>query len=127
MSAFMTMEQYSQKTQLVVNMETVGKIVIGILTVALLVSLGLNVQPDDTHYCADRNITYHCDGFSKYYGLANGKCVNELLPNKLCSSGWEEIFPTPDPVEKNPIAEVRNIQKVYICDQKECVLLNGSN
>lgn len=127
MSAFMITVQYSQKTQLVVNMEIKGKIGIGILTVALLVSLGLNVQPEDTHYCEARNMTYHCDGFSKYYGLDNGKCVNELLPNKLCRSGWEEIFPTTEPVEKTPIAEVRNIQKVYRCDQKECVLLNGSN
>lgn len=120
---FTMMAQYSQKIQLVVNMETKNKIGIGILTVALLISIGLNVQSGDTHYCLDRNITYHCDGLSKYYGLENGKCVNELLPNKLCRSGWEEIFGFSEVSKNISILEVPRGKFVYRCSNKECVLL----
>ena len=93
------------------NLKVTSKLGFGVLTIALLLSLGLNIQPDDTHYCKARNITYHCDILSKYYGLENGKCINDLLPNKLCRSGWEEIFG-------------ENIQKQskgkWICDPVVC-------
>lgn len=64
---------------------------LGTLTVFLLLSLGIQVDDDATHICRDRQITYHCDSFSKYYSLDNGKCINNIKSNKLCSSGWEEI------------------------------------
>ena len=72
-------------------MET-KNIIIGIMTIALIASLGINVQPDDTHYCEAREMTYHCDSLSKYYSLPNGKCVHDLLTDKTCRSGWKEII-----------------------------------
>ena len=62
-----------------------------ILSVAFLLSLGINVAPEDTHTCLNRSISYHCDSLTPYYGLDNGKCVHNLLSNKVCRSGWEEI------------------------------------
>jgi len=63
-----------------------------IVTIALLISMGVNVAPDDTHYCKAREyMTYHCDSLSKYYNLPNGKCIHNTLPNKLCRSGWQKI------------------------------------
>ncbi len=56
--------------------------------------VGVNMQ-EPTHYCEAREITAHCEGFSKYYSLDNGKCLNKLVGNKLCRSGWEKI---PSPV-----------------------------
>ncbi len=68
---------------------------ITIIALALLVSIGVNIMPEDNYYCEDRNIAYHCDGFSQYYSLPTGKCINELVSNKLCRTGWVEIDRTP--------------------------------
>ena len=89
---------------------------IGTLTILLLVSLGFNVQPSDTHLCRDRDITYHCDSLSKYYGLPNGKCVNDMLPNKVCRTGWEEISQQPQPPNK-PVTNSNQ----WLCGQENCV------
>lgn len=89
-----------------------NKLGYSILTVALLISMGLNVQPSDNYYCETRNITYHCDSLSKYYGLPNGKCINDILPNKLCRSGWQEIFRNAEKIKK---------AKSYICNQTDCI------
>ncbi len=40
------------------------------------------------YYCEDRDIYWKCEGFSVYYGLPNGKCLNNEKGNKLCRSGW---------------------------------------
>jgi len=71
--------------------KTIKDVGLAVITLTLLVSLGFNVQPEDTHYCEDRSFTYHCDTLSKYYGLINGKCTNNVLANKVCKSGWIEI------------------------------------
>lgn len=39
------------------------------------------------YYCKDRDIYYECEGFSKYYQLEQGKCLNPE-GNKLCKTGW---------------------------------------
>ena len=95
-------------------METKEKAGYSVLTIALLLSLGVNVLPDATHFCEAREITYHCDSLSKYYGLENGKCINDIEPNKLCNSGWEEIFKGPQPIVPEP--------KAYLCNNVECVI-----
>ncbi len=99
-------------------METKNKIGYGMISLVLLLSLGINVLPDDTHYCQERNMTYHCDGFSKYYGLVNGKCINELKPNKLCRTGWEEIF-RESSNEGEIIPKVPQ-GKSYVCNLNKC-------
>ena len=71
------------------------KIIISLIAIILSMIVGyVYVQVIDqkaTHYCADRDISVHCDEFSTYYGLLNGKCVNYRVPNFLCKTGWEEI------------------------------------
>ena len=61
-----------------------------ILMIAGFTYFGINTQESD-YYCLDRKITAHCEDFSKYYSLENGKCLNKVVGNKLCRSGWEEI------------------------------------
>lgn len=67
-----------------------------VIFLSLLVSLGYNIDQiqdnNHTHVCMNRSMTYHCDSFSKYYGLPNGKCINDVLSNKVCRSGWDEIY-----------------------------------
>ena len=96
----------------------------GALTVALLISLGYNIQPGDNYFCSDRNITYHCDSLSQYYGIENGKCINDVLPNKLCRTGWETIFEDKPPEEpkiiEEPLPKVGGSRK-FLCDTKGCV------
>lgn len=60
----------------------------GLVTAILLLGLGIVIQLDDTHWCEDRQMAYHCDSLARYYGLDNGKCVHNTGPNKLCRSGW---------------------------------------
>jgi len=80
---------------------------IGTLTILLLLSLGIQVDDDATHICRDREMTYHCDSFSKYYGLDKGKCVNDIKTNKLCRSGWEPIlFDEPEEIVRDAPLQV---------------------
>jgi len=96
-----------------------NKLGYGVVGLILLLSLGLNVQPSDTHYCQIRNITYHCDSLSQYYSLENGKCINDVLPNKLCRSGWQEIF-------RDVKVEVEKTKaKSYLCNQTKCIEIKG--
>jgi len=91
-----------------------NKLGYGAITLLLLLSLGLNVQPNDNYYCEIRNMTYHCDSLSKYYSLENGKCINDILPNKLCRSGWREIFRG----DIKPQIKAKS----YLCNQTECII-----
>ncbi len=47
----------------------------------------------DLYHCEARPILgeYTCEGFSRYYSLSNGKCLNSVDGNKLCKSGWLEV------------------------------------
>lgn len=65
----------------------------GLISLMVVLSmLGVaNIPSDHNYFCKDKQITYHCDSLSKYYSLPNGKCINNILANKLCRSGWVEI------------------------------------
>ena len=76
--------------------------------------IGVNMQ-EPNYYCLDREITAHCEGFSKYYSLENGKCLNKLVGNKLCRSGWEKI---PSPVSVQ--FKGSGASGVYHCNSKGC-------
>ncbi len=94
----------------------------GVIAIAVLLGLGFVVELDATHYCEDRAMTYHCDSLSRYYGLDNGKCINDLKPNKLCSSGWIGIDRTP---EESPIVVVPG--RKYLCSpppESECKVID---
>ena len=95
------------------------KIIIGSSGVVLLLTLlsfGYNILEEDTHFCEAREISYHCDSLGKYYGLPNGKCINNLKSDKLCSSGWIEIDRQ---IDKQPD---NNKRESWKCNQKECIL-----
>ena len=63
---------------------------IGSLTIAVLIILGINVLPDDTHICRSLDLPMDCDRLS-----STGKtCYPEpdtRKGSKYCSEGWEEI------------------------------------
>ena len=81
-------------------MENSTKISIGTLIIVIVGFTSFSIiGQEDTHYCLDAKIKNHCDELTRYYGLENGKCINNLGKNKLCRSGWEEIpiIPVDDP------------------------------
>ena len=62
------------------------------------------------NYCEARQMVMLCDGYSKYYGLENGKCLNSETGNKLCRSGWVQVtndfvleVPEPPPEPEPPV------------------------
>ncbi len=64
----------------------------GIITVLAIVAI-LGYMPEAFHsdVCINSSTYYTCDlGYSKYYGLPNGKCLSSK-GNKLCRSGWLAI------------------------------------
>ena len=64
---------------------------ISALVTSLIFLGGVKLTDDDVFYCKDTNIVMRCDHLSKYYGMNNGKCMNEADGNKLCKSGWFKI------------------------------------
>ena len=92
-----------------------------LLSVALLASLGLDVQPEPTHYCDDRQLVAHC------YDLSSTKRTCYTLPakqaGKLCGAAWQLI-----PNEVIEIREFKNVTELvnvvaytdngkYFCDK----------
>lgn len=79
-----------------------SKYAIGTLTLLLLVSLGFNVLPDDTHFCRVLEISKGCDRLSS----TEKTCYpypETTLGKKYCSSGWELLLK-----EEEMISEGRN-------------------
>ena len=76
-------------------MPTIQDYAIGTLTIALLLSWGFAVSPDDTHFCRARELSYYCHDVSD-----SGKtCYTKPFRTggKVCYEGWEDIlkdFPT---------------------------------
>lgn len=60
--------------------------VVGVL--GLVIFGGVALDKDKAYFCEERKLAMNCDSLAKYYGMPNGKCVNEELGNKLCKSGW---------------------------------------
>ncbi len=61
-----------------------------LLTFFVLFLLLVHFSTAAEYYCEERNMVAECDSFSSYYSLANGKCINTIDGNKLCSSGWSQ-------------------------------------
>ena len=75
------------------NAESLKNYAIGTLTIILLVSLGFNVLPDDTHFCRDLGISKSCNRLSS----TENTCYpypETRVGSKFCSTGWEEIVKT---------------------------------
>jgi len=80
------------------------------LSMVLLVSLGLNVNPEPTHTCDSREIQAHCFDLS-----STGKTCYTLpgkIGGKRCLDKWDEIVPT------NSLIQARE----WLCDNKECAV-----
>jgi len=89
---------------------------LGIVSVSLLVLLGVQFLPEDTHYCESRNMTMDCERVSStsrtcYPNLENTK------GNKFCREGWVQIDIVDIP-HHFPIK--------YRCDNVKCVEINSS-
>jgi len=102
-------------------METKQKTGIAISTLMILGLLtgSYIFQDDNLYFCEDRMITYNCNNLSIYYGLENGKCLN-VNGNKLCRSGWEQIYDDRINEEEHYIAETQHDSKQIVCDNKGC-------
>ena len=71
------------------------------MTIAALAGYSVDkvVQDDNLYRCADSGVNWVCDGFSQYYSLSNGKCLNSQAGNKLCRSGWDKVDIVADPTD----------------------------
>jgi len=112
-------------------MENATKIGLSALVLMGVLSGAFVLQEDDNlYFCEDRMITYSCDTLSAYYGLDNGKCWNPD-GNKLCRSGWVEVFN--DVVDEDDYVSDEIVEDesefVYVskhnskqikCDQEKC-------
>ena len=93
-----------------------AKIGYGTLTVVLLVSLGVMVIENDTHFCRSRELSMECNRLS-----STGKTCYPTpginIGSKLCPEGWEEIGQ-----EKEVIYITTGDNALsYQCDSKGCV------
>ncbi len=76
------------------------KYAIGTLTVFLIVSLGFNIMPDDTHFCRALEISKECNRLSS----TEKTCYpypETTVGKKYCSSGWELLLKEEQKIEVN--------------------------
>ena len=99
-----------------ITMETKDYI-IGTLTVALLVSLGFAVQPDDTHICRELMLTMQCNRLSSTEKTCY-PTANTRIGSKYCSSGWELILK--DAVVLKSPAFSDELPAQWSCDSAKC-------
>ena len=91
----------------------------GTLTVALLLSWGFAVSPDDTHFCRARELSFYCHDVSD-----SGKtCYTKpfLQGKRICYEGWESIlkdFPTAT-IDKDLIVKITANNGLYECQGKD--------
>jgi len=83
---------------------------IGTLTIMLLISLGINVDINDTHICRSMNLTKYCDRLSST-GNTCYPFPETRLGSKYCSEGWEEI--------NKEIENIKVTGKIH-CNNKGC-------
>jgi len=89
----------------------------GMITIlAVLLIIGSMPEAFHTDVCINSSTYYTCDkGYSKYYGLPQGKCLSSD-GNKLCRSGWLKI----DRSDINNTVEPQEpIEKDFVYQQDE--------
>ena len=81
------------------------------ISVLLLISLGVQVMPDHTHYCSNLNVSMECDRIS-----ASGKTCypteGTTKGKKYCSSTWENIV---FDIDNEPSKESNPTTEAYEC------------
>ena len=73
---------------------------IGTLTIALLISLGFNALPEDTHFCRVLEISKDCNRLSS----TEKTCYpfpETTVGKKLCRSGWELLLKEEQKIEES--------------------------
>ncbi|MCK5283932.1 MAG: hypothetical protein KAK00_11130 [Nanoarchaeota archaeon] len=98
-------------------MPTIQDYAIGTLTIALLLSWGFAVSPDDTHFCRARELSYYCHDVSD-----SGKtCYTKPFRTggKVCYEGWEDILKDDPKLDFQPLK--RNTNPGVNCDGRSCV------
>ena len=91
---------------------------IGTLTLALLISLGFNVSPDDNFICRDQSITKYCNRLSSTYKTCY-PLPDIKVGSKFCEEGWEQILINQPPT--NPILPADyNIGTIWECSADGC-------
>jgi len=91
---------------------------IGTLTLALLISLGFAVTPDDNFVCRSLEITKYCDRLSS----TERTCYSvpgTTAGKKLCPEPWEEIAAVQQP-HIITIYQQSNIGTVWKCSSSGC-------
>ena len=84
-----------------------------ILTALMLAAVGMNAQPDATHYCDSRQIKASCFDFS-----STGKTCYTLpakTGGKLCDEGWKKIPATINQCPKVNVIAYTDTGK-WFCD-----------
>lgn len=109
--------QYTQVVKL--EADSIRNYAIGTLTIALLISLGFNIQPEDNYFCRELEISKYCNRLSS----TENTCYplpNVRTGSKFCSSGWEEIIK--ESLERLPqTADSLNIGTVWECSHSGCI------
>ena len=85
------------------------------LSLVTLVSLGLQVMPDENYYCNSIEKKAYC------FSLSSTSKTCYTLPNKLggkvCSEGWKK-FDFITPIKSQPSGGYK-----YLCDEFKCTPL----
>lgn len=94
---------------------TIEKTSIGVLIVALI-SLGITVMPEDTHYSECLNLTMHCERLSSTE-LTCYPHSDDTKGKRYSSCGWDSIIND----SKSP--EIRSYGKAqeYLCNVDGCI------
>jgi len=95
---------------------SLGKVGIGALTLALLVSFGFIVADTDTHFCRDLELAMECDRLSST-GHTCYPTFGTRKGSKYCSSGWEEIIKAVDEIVPSGVAPG---SKQWLCSHDGC-------
>ena len=94
--------------------EKVSKYTFVPLTIAVLALLGMNIQPDATHFCDSTASKAYCTGLSS--GATPSRCYQnpEKTSWKSCSEGWKLMPPAPE-AQPQVVTEVKSVtEKIYV-------------
>ena len=90
------------------------------ITLALLISLGFNILPEDTHFCQELEIGKFCDHLSSTEKTCYPFSSNNT-GKKYCSSGWDSIvkyYVDDDTIKSIEPIEVE-FNGIWLCESME--------
>jgi len=86
----------------------------GVITIALLISLGVNVLPSDTHYCPEKNLSMECARISST-GVTCWPNEQDNKGYKRCSAGWIPIATQVDNITREPGVGCAESEHLRVC------------